>query len=128
MYSGLYAFLAKHKPLFKKQFGFRNNHSTSHTLITLIDLIIKYLDNDSFVCGVFIDLQKAFDTVNHDILLVKLDFYSILGVANSCLKSFLENRNQYVSQPGNSSSVKKSYLWCSTRFNIKSFAFPNLYK
>ena len=57
-----------------------------------IDLIKKYLDSLYFVCGVFIDLQKAFDTANYEILLFKLDFYSILRLANSWLKSFLENR------------------------------------
>ena len=92
MYSRLYAFLTEYKQLFKKQFGFWNNHSTNHALISLIDLIKKYLDNDYFVCGVFIDLQKAFNTVNHEILLVKLDFYGICGLANNWLKSFLENK------------------------------------
>ena len=92
MYSRFYAFLTKYKLLFKKQFGFRNNHSTSPAVISLIDLIKIYLDNDYFVCGVFIDLQKTFDTVNHEILLVKLDFYGIRGLANSWLKSFLKNR------------------------------------
>ena len=106
MYSRLYAFLTKYKLLFKMQFGFTNNHSTSHALISLIDLIKKYLDNDHFVCGVFIDLQKAFDTVYHEILLVKLDFYGIRGLANSWLKSFLEYRKQYVNSPGHSSSGK----------------------
>ena len=91
MYSRLYAFLTKYKPLFKKQIGFSNNHSTSHALISLIDLVKKYLDNDYFVCGVFINLHKALDTVNHEILLVQLDFYSISGLANSWLKSFLES-------------------------------------
>ena len=79
---------------------------TSHVLISLIDLIKKYLDNDYFVCGVFIDLQKAFYTVNPEILLVKLDFYGICGLVNSCLKSFLENRKQYFNLPGHSSSIK----------------------
>ena len=65
MYSRLYAFLTKYELLFKEQFGVRNNQSTSHALISLIDLIKKYLDNDYFVCGVFINLQRAFDTVNH---------------------------------------------------------------
>ena len=83
-----------------------NNHSTSHALISLIDLIKKYLDNDYFVCGVCIDLQKLFDTVKHEILLVKLDFYGIRGLANNWLKSFLENGKQYVNLPGYSSSVK----------------------
>ena len=106
MYSCLYLFLTKYKLLFKKQFGFRNNHSTSHALISLIDLLQKYLDNDYFVCGVIIDLKKALDTVNHEVFLVKLDFYGISGLANSWLKSFLKNRNQYVNLPGHSSSVK----------------------
>ena len=89
----LYAFFTKYNPLFKKQFGFRKNHSTSHALLSLIDLIKKYFDNDYFVCGVFIDLQKALDTVNHEILLVKLDFYGICGLANSWLKSFLKTES-----------------------------------
>ena len=106
MYSGFYVFLTKYKLFFKEQLGFTKSHSKSHALISLTDLIKEYLDNDYFVCGVFIDLQKAFDTVNHEILLVKLDFYGIRGLANSWLKSFLENRKQYVILPGHSSSVK----------------------
>ena len=106
MYSRLYAFLTKYKLLFKKQFGFRNKHSTSHALISLIDLIKKYFDNDYFICGVFINLQKAFDTVNHEILLVILDFYGICGLDNSWLKLFLENRKQYVNLSGHSSRIK----------------------
>ena len=94
MYSRLSAFLTKYKLLFKKQFGFRNNHSTSHALISLIDLVRKYLDNNYFAFGVFINLQKAFDTVNREIFLVKLDFYGIRGLANCWLKSFLENKKQ----------------------------------
>ena len=106
MYSRLYAFLTKYKLLFKKQFGFRNKHSTSHALISLIDLIKKYFDNDYFICGVFINLQKAFDTVNHEILLVILDFYGICGLDNSWLKLFLENRKQYVNLSGHYSRIK----------------------
>ena len=76
MYSRLYSFLTKYKIHCKKQFGFRNSHSTSHALISLVDLIKKYLDNDYSDCEIFIDLQKVFDTVNHDILLAKIDHYS----------------------------------------------------
>ena len=96
IYSRLYSFLTKYKMLLKKQFGFRNNHSTIHALISLVDLIKKHLDNDFFVCGIFIDVQKAFNTVNHDILLAKLDHYGIRGLANSWLSSSLKNRTQYV--------------------------------
>ena len=54
------------------------------------------LDNDYFVCEIFIDFQKAFDTVNHDTLLAKLDHYGIRGLANSWFSSLLKNRTQYV--------------------------------
>ena len=53
------------------------------------------LDNGSFACGVSIGLQKAFDTVNHDVLLSKLNHYSIRGVAFDWFKSYLSNRTQY---------------------------------
>ena len=78
MYSRLYSFLFKYKIRFKRQFLFRSNHSTIHALISLVDLIRKHLDNDYFVCGIFIDLQKAFDTVNHYILLAKLAHYGVV--------------------------------------------------
>ena len=74
-------FLTKYKVLFKKQFGFRKNPSTIQKLmISLVDLIKKHLDNDFFVCGIFIDFQKAFDTINHDILLARLDSYGITWI------------------------------------------------
>ena len=107
MYSRLYSFLTKFQVLFRRQFGFRNKHSTNHALISLVDLIKKYLDNNYFVCGVFIDLQKAFDTVNHDILLSKLAHYGIRGLANDWLSSFLKNRKQFVFLEGTSSSLKE---------------------
>ena len=69
MYNRIYSFLCKHKLIKTRQFGFRSNHSTEHAFISLIKTIKKYLDDGKIVCGVFIDLQKAFDTVNHEILL-----------------------------------------------------------
>ena len=58
-------------------------------------MIRNALDNGKFACGVFIDLQKAFDTVNHDILLSKLNHYSIRGVAFDWFESYLSDRTQY---------------------------------
>ena len=77
-----------------------------HALISLVDWIKKHLDNDYFVCGTFIDLQKAFNTVNHEILLAKLAHYGIRGLANSWLSSFLKNRTQYVYLDGHCSVTK----------------------
>ena len=83
MYSWLYSCLTKYKILFKKLFGFRDNHSTIHALISLVDLIKKHLDNAYFVCGIFTDLQKAFDIVNQDVLSAKLAHYGMRGLANT---------------------------------------------
>ena len=86
MYSFTLVFIfIKFKILFKRQFGFRNNHSTNYALIKLVGLIKKYLENNYYICGVFIDLQKAFDTVNHNILLEKLEYDGSRRLANNWL-------------------------------------------
>ena len=70
MYERLYKFLEEHEILYILQFGFRASHSINHALVSLTEAIKNSLDNRKFGCGIFIDLQKAFDTVNHDILLM----------------------------------------------------------
>ena len=106
MYHRIYSFLCKYKLINTNQFGFRSNHSTEHALISLIETIKKFLDNDEIVCGVFIDLQKAFDTVNHEILLEKLNHYGIRSKENNWFRSFLINRKQHVSINGFFSQTK----------------------
>ena len=64
-------FLKEHNILYHNQFGFQKNFSTAHAIIKLIKDIEESLDNKQSVCAVFIDLPKAFDTVNHNILLNK---------------------------------------------------------
>ena len=68
MYIRLYSFLNNSNTLYQLQFGFRNNHSTNHALIQITEDIREAIDSNNFACGVFIDLQKAFDTVEHSIL------------------------------------------------------------
>ena len=81
MYKRLYDFLELHKILYNLQFGFRASHSVNHALISLTESIKDSLDNKKFGCGIFLDLQKAFDTVNHQILLDKHEHYGIRGAA-----------------------------------------------
>ena len=73
MYTRLYNFLSIHNCIYDLQFGFRNKHSPNHALLSLTVDIRNALDNNSFAICVFIDLQKAFDTVDHEILLHKLE-------------------------------------------------------
>ena len=75
MYNRLVSFLNTHNQIYSKQFDFIKSHSTVHTLINIVERIRESLDDGEFVCGVFVDLQKAFDTVNHEILLSKLNHY-----------------------------------------------------
>ena len=80
MYNRLRNFINKHKILNKLQFGFRNNHSTFMALIILIQNLVNALDSGKCAVGIFLDFQKAFDTVDHCILLDKLDCYGIRGL------------------------------------------------
>ena len=105
MYQRLYKFLEVGELLFDMQFGFRSGHSTDHALVSLTENIKASLDKNRFGCGIFIDLQKAFDTVNHDILLKKLEHYGIRGIALNWFESYLRNRKQFVSVNGHSSST-----------------------
>ena len=106
IYTRLYKFLDTHNCIYNLQFGFREKHSTNHALFSITEKIREGLDNNNFACGIFIDLQKAFDTVNHDILLQKLNHYGIRGVANTWFKSYLSNRTQFVSINGFESNTK----------------------
>ena len=105
MYRRLYTFLNNKNIIYDLQFGFRQEYSTSHALINITENIRKTLDDGNIGCGVFVDLQKAFDTVDHQILLAKLNHYGIRGVSNDWFKSYLSNRSQYVSINGYESSL-----------------------
>ena len=97
MYKRLYNFLNLQNSIYELQFGFRKNHSTTHALISLTEKIREALDDNKFACGIFIDLKKAFDTVDHAILLKKLDHYGVRNASNKWFKSYLDNRKQFVS-------------------------------
>ena len=81
MHIRLASFLNKNKALSSFQLGFQNKHSTNHALISLTEMIQSALDSDQFTCGVFIDLQRTFDTVDHKIVLSKMNHYGIKGIS-----------------------------------------------
>ena len=80
--------------IYDKQFGFRKNHSTSHAINYSVDHILKEIESKNHVIAIFIDLSKAFDTIDHQKLLAKLENYGIRGVCYNLLKSYLTNRMQ----------------------------------
>ena len=79
MHSRLVEFLEEKQILCYRHFGFTKDLSTNHAILTLLESIQKALDDGQFVSGIFIDLQKEFDIVSHDILLEKLNEYGIRG-------------------------------------------------
>ena len=96
-------FLESNKVLYDEQFGFRNKHSATHALIEITEKIRETLDKKQFACGIFIDLQKAFDVVNHNILLNKLNYYGVRGISNMWFETFLKERYQYTTNKEHSS-------------------------
>ena len=90
----LYSFLDQSKCLFVSQFVFRPHHSKNYTLITITEHPRSVLDENIFTYRVFLDFQKAFD-VNHGILLSKLSYYGVKGIAHALFKSYLTNSKQY---------------------------------
>ena len=100
-------FLQKHNFISDYQFGFREGTPTTLALADICDQFQNALDNNEIICGIFIDLAKAFDTVNHSILLKKLKHYGIRGNAFELIKSYLNDRVQYVHINNLISSNKK---------------------
>jgi len=97
MYNRLLSFLKKFNILTEEQNGFRNNKSTETDCYTFTENIQQALDNNLHVVGIFFDLTKAYDVINHNILLHKLEFYGIRGIINTGFKSYLSEHTQYVS-------------------------------
>ena len=97
MYNRLVKFLEENKLLFSNQFGFRSSHSrsshsTTNVIVLIVDKIQRAIERKEFSCGIFLDLSKAFDTVEK-----KLEYYGVRGIAKDWFCSYLSNRKQFVS-------------------------------
>ena len=104
----VYDYFTKNDLLYKSQYGFRKLHSTELAALEFTDKIVANLEQGKLPLAIFLDLSKAFDTIDHEILIDKLRFYGITGKALDWFKSYLQNRKQYVLYGDCTSSM--SYL------------------
>ena len=116
MYNRLLNFLDTYNTLFKNQFGFRKNHSTYMAMMLLMEEITKSLENGEYVIGIFLKFSKAFDTVDHDILLRKWYHYGIRGNALRCYIQW------------GFFWYQTNHMWGTTRVHSRSIAIFDLYQ
>ena len=95
IYNRLYSFFISQSVIYDKQFGFRAKHSTTHAINYSIDYILRNLEKKNHVIGIFIDLSKAFDTIDHEKLLAKLEHCGVRGTCLELIRSYLCDRKQY---------------------------------
>src|ERR1043165_1048042 len=106
MYNRLYDYVTKMKILYPSQHGFQTGHSTSMALLTIQDNISTVIDKNEFAIGIFLDIAKAFDTVDHNILLAKLQNIGIRGINLCWFRNYLTNRQQLVASRGHLSKLR----------------------
>ena len=95
LYVRLNDYFTKNNLLSQQQYGFCNNHSTSLAITDLYENLLQNLDKKLTLCAVYLDLRKAFDSVNHFILLTKLEHYGVRGNVLKLIQSYLSNKKQY---------------------------------
>ena len=105
IYSRMYDFISTNSILHHNQFGFRKNLSTELAVSQIYQNYVNQIEDEKVTCSIFLDIKKAFDSVNHSILINKLYKYGFRGTTLSLLKSFLTNRSQYVTINGEKSSM-----------------------
>ena len=96
IYDQTYSYFQQNNMFYSSQYGFRKGHSTEYAALELVDRILQHLDNNKLPINFYLDLSKAFDTLDHKILLHKLQFYGIHGITLSVFKNYLSKRIQFV--------------------------------
>ena len=107
MYNRLYKYLCEEKLLYSKQSGFQKGHSADHAVVHLVDQIYESFENDNYTLRVFVDLSKAFDTIDHSILLKKLEMYGVNTTNLTWFASYLNGRKQYIKITESADTLKK---------------------
>jgi len=133
MYNRLFQHFESNNYLTTAEYGFRKEVHIENAVFSLLDRITTLLDKRQHVGGIFCDLTKAFDCVNHNIRLHKLQYYGIKGNSLTWIKSYLGNRKQTEGLPitkqsrsGNIIQVESSSEWSPTGINLRTFAFHNI--
>ena len=113
MYNRLFKYPSENSILYKKQFGFQTPHSTEHAVLLLANQLYQSLDESKFTLGIFIDLRKSFDTVDHNILTKKLELYGIKDCNLRWFQSYLSNIKQFVTYGDKQTNIET--ITCGVR-------------
>ena len=125
VFDQLYDYLITKGLLFESQYGFRKQHSTELAALELTDPIRREMDQNRVPFSVFLELSKAFDTLNHHILLSKLEYYGIRSSALQWFKSYLTERQQFVEYQNRCSSTKELETGVP-RISLKTFVVSDI--
>ena len=106
MYNRLFKYLSENSILYEKQFGFETSHSTEHAILLLVNQLYQSFDESKSKLGIFIDLSKAFDTVDHKILTKKLELYGIKGCNLEWFESYISNRKQFITYADKKATIE----------------------
>jgi hypothetical protein len=132
MYNKLLQHFNNNKIVVDEQFGFRTSSTTDRAIYKLTNKILKALNNKSMIGGIFCDLKKAFDFVDHEIYLSKLEHYGVTGKARLLFESYLKDRFQRVmiteinNCRNNVSTWGQSKTRCTTEISFGSFTISHL--
>ena len=119
----LYGFLQRNRIISPSQFGFRKKLSTTDAITDMLQFVYDKLDNGDIVISFCLDFAKAFDTVNHNILLKKLEWYGIRGIPHDWFRSYLGNHSQYVSVNNVSSNIENIHYGVPQGSNLGPLLF-----